>query len=79
MPFLTEMGLQEVKDKKRELERKRKIYILNKEKNNYPEWYYESGLRDFNEQIDMLNEFLINYALRCKQEELNEKPKGSQD
>lgn len=79
MPFMSELSLEEAKAKKKRLESLRKAYIVNKERNNYPEWYFQDGLRDFNEHIDLLNEYILNEALKLKQEKTHEERKRTED
>lgn len=67
----------DLKRKKIKYERERKKWIITKEQR--PEYAFESVLKMYNRIINTLNERIINEALKLKQEELNEKPKGSQD
>ena len=67
----------DLKRKKIKYERERKQWIITKEQR--PEYAFESVLKMYNRIINSLNERIINEALKLKQEELNEKPKGSQD
>ena len=67
----------DLKRKKIKYERERKQWIITKEQR--PEYAFESVLKMYNRIINTLNERIINEALKLKQEELNEKPKGSQD